>query len=391
VSNGDYALFLRQYHRFVRFAAGPGGANDAMLDSLATIRKRSPRFVDAYLLESKVARHMFEVERRPELIERARTVAVDAEKIAPNDPRCSDRLFDAAMKAGNTEEARATIKELRRIDPGNVEILRREALIAQKEGRSDDAIALMEKVVQRLPARVYLAELANIEYSVGAYARCRVHLERILSDYPDDTFASSKLAELELLYGSPERAEELYEREVARSPGYVELSNLGLAQELLNKNVEAAANFRRAATLAPDNPAAILNIADCEKMTGNVSAADSMYRHVLALLEASPDASDITVLQMQAQAQAHIGDPAGAVDTVQRALRQTPDDPWTLFAAAVVYAAIDEQTSAVVNARRACEKGLTARWFQLDLFSNLRGDKDFMNLLATDPLLSSNR
>ncbi|HEX5133489.1 MAG TPA: protein kinase [Candidatus Krumholzibacteria bacterium] len=391
VSDADYALFLRQYNRFVRFAAGPGGANDAMLDSLATIRQRSPRFVDAYLLESKVARHLFEVERRPELIERARTAAIDAGEVAPNDPRCSDRLFDAAMKAGDVDEARATITQLRRIDPGNVEVLRREALIAQKEGRSDDAIALMEKVVHRLPARVYLAELANIEYSVGAYARCRVHLENILSDYPEDTFASSKLAELELLYGSPERAEDLYEREVARSPGYVELSNLGLAQELLNKNAEATENFRRAALLAPDNPAALLNIADCEKMTGNLSAADSLYRHVLVLLDTSPDATEISVLQMRAQAQAHLGKAAAAVSTVQQALRQAPDDPWTLFAAAVVYSAIDERTSAVVHARSACDKGLTARWFQLNLFSNLRDDSGFRELLATDPVLSSNR
>jgi serine/threonine-protein kinase len=382
VSGGDYRVFIRQYDRFDRFAAGEGGADDAMLDSLKAIRARSPQFVDAYLLESKVARYLFEVGRDPRYLERARAVARNAQLIEPGDPRTVARVFDAAIAAGDISEANAALQSLRRVDPGNIAILRQEAQLARKEGDTKRALALMEKVVARRPARLYVQELADLERALGHQAAAHAHLQELLTRFPSDNYVRSKLAELELSYGDPREAERLYAELVARSPGAVNRTNLGLARMLLGNYKEAAADFRRAVEQAPLDPVGFLNLADCLKMAGRYATADSLYRHTLALIEPDPDAEQLGNLRMRAQCFAHTGRHQEAVSTIQDALRRDPEDPWTLYAAAVVYAVIGEHASALVSARRAVEKGVQARWLGIDLFAGLRGDPAFSALIS---------
>lgn len=387
VSAGDYAIFLRQYDRFVRLAAGKGGANAAMLDSLESIRERSPTFVDAYLLESKVARHLFEVERTPELLARATSVAREAVRVAPTDPRSSERLFEAALLAGDSTTARAAIDELRRVDPGNVEVLRREALLAKRNGDSKRAIDLMTQVVARRPARQHLANLANMEYDYGLHKEARAHLTQLLDRFPGDDFVRSKLAEVELLYGDAHIAETLYATLVSQTHGAVEIGNLGLAQELLGKYDEATVSLREAVHMVPD-AYGYLNLADCEKMAGRKAVADSLYRLVLQRVASDPNPDELTNLRMRAQSLAHLGYKEEAATVIQGAIRQDPENAWTFYAASVVYCAIGESTSALVNARTAIDKGVQARWFRIGLFDSLRDSHEFQALVSQDPVVS---
>lgn len=387
VSSADYAIFLRQYDRFERLAAAEGGANTAMLDSLEAIRKRSPGFVDAYLLESLVARHLFEVERTPELLGRATSVARAAKKVAPQDPRSSEQLFEAALLAGDSATARVAIDELRRTDPGNVEVLRREALLAKRNGDSKQAVELMTQVVARHPARKYLSVLANMEYDYGLHKEARAHLAQLLERFPDDRFVRSKLAEVELTYGDARNAERLYTELVSQSPSATVLNNLGLAQELLGKYEDAGENFRKCIRLAPGADG-YLNLADCEKMAGHVSVADSLYRLVLTCIASDPNPDQVGNLRMRAQSLAHLGQKQEAATAIQEAFRKDPENAWTFYAASVVYATIGENTSAIVNARTAIEKGVQARWLSIGLFGSLRDEPEFAALINQDPLLS---
>lgn len=388
VSAGDYLVFLRQYDRFDRFAGGKGGADRAMIDSLQAVRQRSPQFVDAYLLESKVARYLFEVTRDPTYLEQARNAAREAQIVAPDDARVLVRAFDAAIAAGDIPEARASIEALRRMDPGNIAILRQEAQVARKEGDTERALTLMRNVVARRPARLYVQELADLERALGHYADARVHLNELLERFPNDRFAQSKLAEVELLYGDASAAERLYNDLVARFPGAVVITNLALAKELLGKYDEAASDFREAIALSPADATGYLNLADCEKMAGRGAAADSLYRHVLVLIDADPNPQELTNLRMRAQSLGHLGNKREAVTAIQEAFRKDPENAWTLYAASVVYTAIGEHTSALVNARAAIDKGVQARWFGIALFDSLRGDPEFVALISQDPIVS---
>jgi len=74
------------------------------------------------------------------------------------------------------------------------------------------------------------------------------------------------------------------------------------------------------------------------------------------------------------------------VATIQEALQQDPDDAWTFYAAAVVYVAVGDLTSALVNSRLALARGVEARWFSLGFFEVLKTEPEFQALVARDPI-----
>jgi len=197
----------------------------------------------------------------------------------------------------------------------------------------------------------------------------------------------SKLAEVELMNGDASSAERLYSELVSASPNSVTLNNLALSQELLGRYDEATRHLQECVRLAPD-ATGYLNLADCYLMAGHKETADSLYELVLERISADPNPDDISNLQMKAQCYAHLGDKSAAVSAIQDALRRDPDNAWTYYAASVVYTAIGENTSALVNAQTAVQKGVQGRWYRIDLFEPLREQADFISLVAEDPISS---
>ena len=319
------------------------------------------------------------------MLERSREAATTARRVAPNDSRAANLLFDVAVRDGDWEAASSIVEEMRALDPGSVEVLRCEALIARRSGEPERALALMRDVVKRRPAREYLSLLAEFEYEQGLNDDATRTLEALLERFPGNNYGRSKLAEVELLYGSAERAEDLYMELVEETQGEIEISNLGLAQSLLGKYDEAAANFLRAAEMAPAEAGNFLNLADCHQMAGDSVAADSLYRHVLVLLESA----ELPDLSVRAQCYAHIGRAADAVALMQDLLQQDPGNAWYYYAASLVYATVGQQTSALVNARKASDLGVSGRWFSLGLFSGLQEDPEFARIVAMDPVVGN--
>ena len=77
------------------------------------------------------------------------------------------------------------------------------------------------------------------------------------------------------------------------------------------------------------------------------------------------------------QAWAHLGETEKAIETIQMALRLTPDNAQLAFEASVVYVVIGDRGSALFHARRAAEAGLDPRWFAFSWFDPLRSDPAF--------------
>jgi tetratricopeptide (TPR) repeat protein len=357
-----------------------------MLDSLAVVREHAPGFIDTYLLESWMARNLYERTRSPEMLRRARSVTRAAMDLAPDDTRPYQRLFDLEFYAGDLDAAEAATASLETIDPTSVEVLRQRAKIAQRRGDASRARELLQRVVERRPARRYLQDLIELEYAQAWNDDARRHLNEMLERFPGDNYARSKLAQIELLYGSAKRAKVLYEELLEDSRDVVKLTNLGLACELLGEYPSAAAWFREAAASTPDDATAVINLADCEKMSGNTERADSLYEAVLRLIAADSNPDDLYNLQMRAQALAHLGRDREAVAVVQEALGRDPGNAWTLYAAGLVYTLIGDRVSATVSIEKAAEKGVDGRWFQLALFAAVQNEPAVQAIMSSDPI-----
>jgi tetratricopeptide (TPR) repeat protein len=158
------------------------------------------------------------------------------------------------------------------------------------------------------------------------------------------------------------------------------VSNLGLAHLLAARWPEACRRFDEAVAMAPDNPAILLNSADCRLAAGDPRAL-ALYEKTLRLL-GDPATDDYVSAIVRAQAAAHVGQGDDAIGAINEALRLAPNNPEVSYAAAVVYAVLGERQSAIRHARLSLQRGLEPRWFSLPWFDQLRQEPALAPLLG---------
>jgi serine/threonine-protein kinase len=354
-----------------------------LITELGQIRAESPLFVDAYLLEARLTGRRFFETRDGRDLDRAFELLGQARALVPDDPRPLITLFVVAVPAGRLHDAEEALHELEERLPGDASTLQRRALLSEQQGDGRQALELLREAVERHPSAQFLSDLANLEMRQGEIPAARQTLETLLRRVPGHPGGEKLLAQLELETGNPARAAELYGNLVGRRPGFAELSNLGVAQLLLGRYAASAASHRRAAALAPKSAIAALNLADAEALLGRNAEAESLYRHVLDLVENDPAPGFWQTLSIKAQAQAHLGQAPEAAASIQQAVVAAPHNPQVAFEAALVYTVIGDSASALASAERALAEGYDQRWFSLPWFDPLRKDPAFQKLIAT--------
>lgn len=361
----ELAAVLRDYRQ-------RHGSADDWLARLAALEERSPRFVEPALLETDILRLRYaETSRNPADIAKAIAAARRAVEVAPGDVRSRHRLFDALLEAKELDEAEQVLQRIERLEPGQPEALVRRALLLDRQGQSEEALQRLRAAASQQPSWKMLFRLANFEINLGRIAEAKEHLESSLKLLPGHYDSLSLLAQIEIMTGSTERAAELYAQLVEQSPGVTELSNLGVAEALLGRWEDARVSFAQAVTLEPRNPFLLLNLADSEAALGRQEEAKAHYQLTLDLLPDGPQRV-WQELSVRAQAAAHLGDVAGAIAAVQKALQLAPNSPQAHYEAALVYALAGEKGSALVNARLALDGGIDLRWFSVPAFDGLR-------------------
>jgi serine/threonine-protein kinase len=370
----ELAVASEDYARYLRLAADRVSPIDGRLARAEALRRGSPRFLEAYLLESDLLRTRFFNAREPADLERALDLLRQARSLAPGDPRPAQKLFELALAADRLDEAEAALADLDRLAPGEAETLAWRAILLERRGHPKEALASLRTAAGRHPSKKLLLSLANLETRQGESKAAGSTLKNLLARYPGDFFGRSLLAQLELLEGSPERAAALYGELARETPDFPTLSNLGLADLLLDRYAEAAAHFEGAAALAPSNAVALLNLADARRLAGKLPESEALYRKVLDLAQRDPAAADWQPLSVRAQALAHLGQDREAVAAIQKALEVAPHNPQLAYEASLVYAVVGDSASAAVNAERALASGVAPRWFGFPWFDRLRAD-----------------
>jgi tetratricopeptide (TPR) repeat protein len=362
----DYEAYLRLKRRFDD--REQGFSTEDLLAGLERLERTSPRFLKLPLYASSIRVQRFEVTRDRADLDRAAEEVDRARAIAPEDPRVLVQQATVARVAGRLDDAEAALARLRRLDPGNAQFLQQEALLLERKGERQEALARMREAVRQLPSAGLHFNFGNMLYRQGNVGDARRELEAGLALAPQHYNGLSSLAQLELASGDPKRAAELYEKLVLRSPEYTELTNLGTAYLLAGRYADAARRLRNALALAPGSPSALLNLADAELLAGRREVASGLYRQVLQQIDRDPQPEKL--LTVRAQALAHLGRAPEAVAAAQEALRLDPESPSN--EASLVYALVGDETSALLNARRALDRGFDLRWFAFPWFDPLR-------------------
>jgi len=347
------------------------------IDALEEITRSSPDLVSAYVLASGTARGLPD-HARADAILRA------AEVIHRDDPRVVSERFALALDAGRLEEAKAALASLESVSPGDVRVWRARAALLAREGKLPEAAEMQMRLVRERPSWKNLWYLADVEMKLADAKGAREHLDQLLQVSPGNPRGLAKMAELEWSMGDPSKAARIYEGLLKEKVTRQNLSNLGWSLLLAGDYPGAAAAYRRALDLEPDHLLSRLNLGIAGEGAGDTEAARVLYRDLLTRIARREQKAALTGPErlIKAQALARLGDAVPAVALTIEALGDGDRDAQVLFQAAIIYAICGEQNHAIVQAREARRRGLSAKWFTIPGFESVRATPAFQQLLT---------
>lgn len=382
VAAGDYEQYLRLRRALETRSEGISLAE--LLEAVAAIESTSPRFLEAYLLEARIAQILFVSSRRPADLERALDAVQRARDLAPWDSRALFGLFNVALDGARPELAEEALLSLQRIEPGHGRIMAQQALLLEVRGKAEEALTHMRTAVERHPSWSNLIDLARMENRFGELDAARDHLRELLARSPDNYQVLFYLANHEMTYGSLERAIELFEQLRLQAPSDLGTRlNIGLNYIGLARYDEAARWFHGILEIEPSHLRAMAALAITRFLQGEQEPA-----RVLAtkILELSPEDAGVAATAerhfRRAMALVVLGQDEQAVAAVQQILPAASVSPFRAWQAALIYAAVDERLSAQTKAREAMHQGLTPRWFVAPVFDFLKDDPELSQLLV---------
>jgi tetratricopeptide (TPR) repeat protein len=351
------------------------------LRRLDAIIEGSPRFLAAHLKAAEVGLALHSDTRDADYLKRATGWIQQARALAPEDPAVIQLEIRAALARGEPDAAVAALAALEKVAPSSVAVLEARFRLAKQTGDLAAAEAAMERLVERRPAWGNLYKLADLKLRRGDVAGARRRLEELVRRAPNNTWGLGKLAQLELLYGDLEKAEQLALRAIEIRPHRSYFTNLGLARFFLGDYEGARTSYLEALAIDPDHLTVRLNLADTELALGHEEAALAGYRRILDELEGR--VMEASEKMTMAQCLVRLGEAQRAITVTLETLQKHPDDAEVAYQAALVYALVGESTSALVNVERALGRGIKPRQFGIPGFESLRSDPRFQALIHT--------
>lgn len=370
VSRQDYTAFFAIKGRIDDGETASGSE----LSELEKIIERSPLFWEAQLLKADITVAIYQKNHDEIDRGRARQFIQRAKAIALGDPRPLQSEFKLALARPQENEAKSILDKLEKSAPGNPQIPALQAMLAERQGETPEVLTAWKKAKDYEPSWRNLLRLAKIEGELGLANEARSDLTEILEVSPANPYALRRLAELELDYGIPAKAETAYQDLIMISPIPTDYAGLGTARVLRRDYAGAIKAFKASLKINPRDAGTLLNLADAELAQGHVERAGALYK-------VCQTTTDDTI---KAQCLAHLGKLQEARETIQGALRQNPDNPDVIRSAALVFTLAGDYAHALKAIEDAIAKGMGQNWFKLPSFKPLFEDPKFKQLVKTE-------
>ncbi len=374
--------FLEAATRLERGRASPGYREEIQL--LRSAMASSPHYLEPLVTLAAIHRYLYATTHDATHRDEMDRLLARAAELAPEDPEVQLVQVAALVAKGESEAAADRAQQLTRQRPGDPSAWAELGRTLATLGRYEEAERALRRAYALRPAWQTLYHLADVRRSRGDYAAARESLAPILAAAPANVSALAKLAEVEMYAGDFARSESLYRQVAADRETKSDLVNLGNAVFFQGRYQEAAALYQRASALAPNDPLPVANLADALLVLGRHAEAQAAYRRALALCTEQLEAGrrTRTLLDLRARCLAHLGFGEQAVLAVQEAIREFPDNPETVFVAALVAAINGDDTSCLAWTRRAIQLNAPRAWFATPDFDRLQANPTFRELVG---------
>ena len=170
------------------------------------------------------------------------------------------------QKNGRLEQAADLFTRVLDRVPDHPRALHYAGVLAHQQGRSDEAVALIEKSLLLDPDADAYSNLGIVHQSAGRLEEAIAAYRRAIAVAPHHANAHSNLGVLFRVTGQPEDAAAAYRTAITLDPGHVDAwTNLGILLNSLGRSEEAATCYSKAITLRPSHRDArkLLALAHC--------------------------------------------------------------------------------------------------------------------------------
>ena len=353
------------------------GANEAMLSTLGALSQSSKASLNIQTIFTEILLDLYYKTGDIKLLDQRVAFILDNQS-----QRISHllNLHAIYLAKRDFDQTRKIVAQLKSMDLGNAHLNELQAQTLILSGEYQQAIDILQRAQQLRETLSNNYALALAYFYKGDYPEANTHLEKILIFSPENYKALKLKGIIALSNGQTKEAIAAFGEILNKNEDISIMSNLGLAFLLEKKHENAFPLFEKAYLLAPENPSALLNLADAERLAGLASANES-YQKLLLMVEGKTDRESLLVA---AQAYAQLGSFVEAATTIQKLLQINAESVETQYTASLVYALAGENNSAIANARNAIKNGLHPIWYDLEWFTSLCSHKDFKTLLRKD-------
>jgi tetratricopeptide (TPR) repeat protein/TolB-like protein len=268
--------------------------------------------------------------------------------------------------------------------PGDSTAWQTLAVVLDRMGRYRECEAAFERSLALLPSWYTLYYLAQSHESRGDFDGARQTIRRALAISPENLFLLGLLAEVEMYAGNNAEAERLYRDLLARRGTRLDRIHLGNCLYYQGRLAEAATLYQEAADKDSTDYLALANLADTHLAMGQTDLARVGYSEALRLCEVeyAEGVRRRALLETRARCLAQLGRGPEAFLAIQEALADYPDNPATMFMAALVAAVAGDTNAALAWTGKALTAHAPAVWFTGPEFATLAQDPRFRALTA---------
>jgi serine/threonine-protein kinase len=324
---------------------------------------------------------------------------------------------------GWTAKAMAANVEALRIDSSQAEVLMSLAVMYGGQGRSDQAIVELQRVMtlqpqsdnpHRVLSEVYVdrsqwdkaigaaneavklrpsywrnhRQLGYAYFRAGRFADAIHAWERVVQLQPDSARGYQNLGTAFQAAGRHRAAMDTYEKAISIRPSARSYSNLGTLYFWNRDYNKAAEVFEKAVALAPKDSGMHANLGDACMKLGQSARAKQKYRDAVQLVKAQLQVNprDSQLLASLALYRAKLGERRAAAEELQKAIQISANDGNVLYVAALVRTLAGDHETACTAVGQALDNGAIEEEIRhADELSPLKACAVYDRVVATHP------
>lgn len=345
-------------------------------------------FSRAHAALCEISLSRYKLSMREEDIKRAERECSEGLKTTKDSAVIEIALGKLYLSFGELTQASERFERALNITPDNPDALTGLGQVAREKNRFNAARDYFERAITIEPNNwLWREHLAYLYYVYGHYVEAVQQYERVIGMQPESAASWAFLGGVHIQAEQFNKATASLQRSLELEETAIALSNLGILYTYERKFEEAKKVSLRAIELVENDSTLWGNLGDVLHFgLGEPADATSAYKKAvdLATDQIRINPSDINTTVSLAVYHAILGESELAMTYAQRALDNSPEDPYNIFYVARVYLHLGEKNRAITQLEQAIGLGFSTAAMHLDpVLDELRDEPAFIQLISS--------